>query len=188
MNLSDEEMWRAVIACDVSYDERFFYAVQSTGIFCRPSCKSKPPVRRNVCYFMDAKAALESGFRPCKRCRPEVASTISENEQIVVKAEEFLHQNYAQSIPLDTLAQHVGMSKYHFSRLFKQITGLSAREYLEDIRMERAKEFLICSDLNVEEISYRIGYHSLSRFYTVFTKKEGYTPSEFREKRKGETK
>ena len=70
MKLTDNEMWKAVTSCDAALDEQFFYAVKTTGIYCRPSCKSRAPLRENVLYFETGEDACHAGFRPCKRCRP----------------------------------------------------------------------------------------------------------------------
>ena len=70
--LNIEEMWRAVLNNDKKYDGEFFYAVKSTGIFCKPSCASKTPLRENIEFFEASKAAMEAGYRACKRCRPDL--------------------------------------------------------------------------------------------------------------------
>ena len=70
--MTEQEMWEAVQRSDASYDGLFFYAVKTTGIFCRPSCKSKPPKRENLCYFASGAEARAAGFRPCKRCRSDL--------------------------------------------------------------------------------------------------------------------
>ena len=70
--MTEQEMWEAVQRSDASYDGLFFYAVKTTGIFCRPSCKSKPPKRENLCYFASGEEARAAGFRPCKRCRSDL--------------------------------------------------------------------------------------------------------------------
>ena len=72
--MTEDEMYEAVITNDANYDGLFFYAVKSTGIFCRPSCRSKKPLRENVCYFSYAGEAMKAGFRPCKRCRSDLLS------------------------------------------------------------------------------------------------------------------
>ena len=72
MTLTDNEKWDAVVHCDPTYDGQFFYGVKTTGIFCRPSCKSKTPLRENVEFFDEAAVASARGMRPCKRCRPDL--------------------------------------------------------------------------------------------------------------------
>ena len=71
MRISDNEKWQALISCDKDYDGLYFYGVKTTGIFCRPSCKSRMPIRDNVIFFHNSRKAIEMGFRPCKRCRPD---------------------------------------------------------------------------------------------------------------------
>jgi AraC family transcriptional regulator of adaptative response / methylphosphotriester-DNA alkyltransferase methyltransferase len=69
--ISDNDKWQAVIECDKSYDGLFFYGVVTTGVFCRPSCRSKSPLRNNVLFFNGLDDAVKAGFRPCKKCRPD---------------------------------------------------------------------------------------------------------------------
>jgi len=72
MGLTDDKMWKAVVDCDKSYDGQFFYAVKTVGVYCRPSCKSRTPLRKNTNYFETQEDAEKAGFRPCKRCRPDL--------------------------------------------------------------------------------------------------------------------
>jgi AraC family transcriptional regulator of adaptative response / methylphosphotriester-DNA alkyltransferase methyltransferase len=74
--LSADTMWDATVSCDKEYDGAFFYAVKTTGIFCRPSCKSRVPNKDNVSFFLNASEAQKAGYRPCKRCRPDFNDNI----------------------------------------------------------------------------------------------------------------
>jgi AraC family transcriptional regulator of adaptative response / methylphosphotriester-DNA alkyltransferase methyltransferase len=115
--LNDDLMWEAVNSCDRKYDSIFFYAVKTTKIFCRPSCKSKPPLRENTVFFSVSHMAIKEGFRPCKRCRPDLLEAPNEN-LIVELAQKSIEARYASTLTLEALAKDVGMSKFHLQRLF----------------------------------------------------------------------
>ena len=176
-----EEKWEAIVTCDHSFDGKFFYAVKTTGIFCRPSCKSKTPHYKNICFFNHAREAVQQGFRPCKRCRPELLiDSYDPQQEILEKTKLFLEKNYEEKITLDTIAVIIGVSPYHLSRTFKEHTGTSPHEYLEQLRIQKAKNLLMNTDHNVTEICFQIGYKNLSSFYKHFKKSCGCSPHQFR--------
>lgn len=92
--MTREDMWKAVADNDAAYDGIFFYAVKSTGIYCRPSCKSKRPKQENVCFFDTAAQAKAAGFRPCKRCRSDLPD-YQPGREIAVKAKQLLDDSFA---------------------------------------------------------------------------------------------
>jgi len=95
--IPENEKWQAVVSCDSSFDNRFFYGVRTTGIFCRPSCRSKTPARENITFFSSAASAIDNGFRPCKRCRPDKAIFAPESE-LVQKTRAFLDESFHQDL------------------------------------------------------------------------------------------
>lgn len=180
IDMSKATMWEAIISCDPAYDGIFFYAVKTTGIFCRPSCKSKVPNKENVSFYSNAIEAQKSGYRPCKRCRPDLKTKTYDPFKLVIKdTKEIIENNYSQKMPLDELAFMVGMSRFHLDRIFKERTGDTPRMYLEKMRVKKAKELLLTTTLNSTEIGYRIGYQSISSFYNAFKRSTGLSPGQF---------
>ncbi|SMF83190.1 AraC family transcriptional regulator, regulatory protein of adaptative response / methylphosphotriester-DNA alkyltransferase methyltransferase [Paenibacillus uliginis N3/975] len=175
--LSDEQ-WSAIINNDSSYDDQFFYAVRTTGIFCRPSCKSKAPMKSNVRIFQNAEQALSAHFRPCKRCKP-TGERLPDREW-VEQIEMYIDNNYAETITLEHLADICHGSPYHLQRTFKRVTGITPVEYVQQKRIEQAKQNLIYTDQSVSEISLNVGMANVPYFITLFKKKTGYTPKEYR--------
>ncbi|SDJ79017.1 bifunctional transcriptional activator/DNA repair enzyme AdaA [Sediminibacillus albus] len=181
INHSKETMWQATISCDSAYDGMFFYAVRTTGIFCRPSCKSKVPNCENVSFFPNATEAHDAGYRPCKRCRPDLnIKTYDPLESLVEDTKRLIKNNYVQNMPLHELASRVGVSRFHLNRIFKERTGYTPRIYLEMIRVNEAKELLLTTNLNSTEVGFQTGYQSVSSFYNAFKRNTGLSPSQFR--------
>ncbi|MDR7866854.1 MAG: Ada metal-binding domain-containing protein [Sporomusaceae bacterium] len=169
----EETMWQAVAASDPHYDGRFCYGVKTTGIFCRPSCKSRPPRRENTVYFTAAAAALAQGFRPCKRCRPD--ALLAPVQDIVREACTLLESQYDNPAILGELPGRIGLSRSHLTRLFKHHTGKAPREYLHAIRIRKA-EALLAGGLAGAGVAYAVGFGSPSRFFAVFRAHTGLSP------------
>ncbi|WP_257351810.1 bifunctional transcriptional activator/DNA repair enzyme AdaA [Pseudalkalibacillus decolorationis] len=179
--LSHDDMWKAIITCDSTYDGKFFYGVSTTGIFCRPSCKSKNPKYDNVSFFYNSNEAIHEGYRPCKRCQSDLnQETYHPAEEIVKNTKLFLEQNYKRNFKLDELSLIMGVSGFYLNRIFKDQTGLTPRIFLETLKIKCAKELLLKTSLSVTEICYQVGFKSLSNFYIVFKKNIGVTPNKFR--------
>ncbi|MEI3610969.1 bifunctional transcriptional activator/DNA repair enzyme AdaA [Pseudogracilibacillus sp. SO30301A] len=180
-NLSKETMWKATVSCDPAYDGKFFYAVRTTGIFCRPSCKSKVPNCENVSFFPNANEAQNAGYRPCKRCRPDLnIKTYDPFESLMEDTKRLIKNNYFHNMSLHEIASRVGVSRFHLNRIFKERTGYTPRIYLEKIRVHEAKELLLTTNLNSTEVGYQVGYQSVSSFYNAFKRYTGLSPSQFR--------
>lgn len=178
INLSFEEMWEKIIACDRTYDGLFFTAVKTTKIYCRPSCKSRKPKKINVEFYYDINEVEKSGFRACKRCQPEVEHSPHTGLVRIVTA--FLVNHYKQKISLQDIADHVGISPYHLDRLFKQETSETPRTYLEKIRIDKATHLLKSTSHTNLEICYEVGFQSSSNFYKSFRRLTNCSPSEYR--------
>lgn len=182
IRISEQEKWQAVISCDNRYDGMFFYGVKTTGIFCRPSCKSKTPVRGNVTFFENAAKAIENGFRPCKRCCPEKV-VYQPDVELIEKVKDIFDADFDKQIDLRHVSKQLGVSTNHLIRLFKQHTDCTPAQYLTKIRIDKAKEMLKQSDTNILEIAYGTGYRSVSTFYKCFKEQTGHTPNEYRKSR-----
>ena len=175
---SDEARWEAVIQRDRAADGTFYYAVQTTGVYCRPSCPSRRARRENVQFYLTCEAAEQAGFRPCRRCRPHEAGDTTHHAAAVEKACRLIEQ--AEDMPsLDELAAAVGMSRYHFHRVFKAITGVTPKAYAVAQRAQRVRDELGRTD-TVTEAIYGAGFQSNGRFYETSSEVLGMTPTAFR--------
>lgn len=134
--LDPERCWQAVCERDANYDGRFVFAVRTTGIFCRPSCPARRPLRANVQFLSDATSAAAAGFRPCKRCTPQGASPAEQLDALVSAACELL-DNAEQTLTLAELAARIGLSASHLSRAFKTRTGLTPQAWVNARRQQR---------------------------------------------------
>jgi len=175
---AQDPRWLAVINCDGSADGEFVYAVKTTGIYCAPSCPSRQPNPENVMFFDNAEAAEQAGFRPCKRCRQGVISLAQFHAQRVEKACRLLEES-AEVVTLNQLAEAVGISAYHFHRLFKAQTGVTPKDYQQAQRARRVREKLADS-VTVTEAIHAAGYPSDGRFYETSGATLGMTPQGFR--------
>jgi AraC family transcriptional regulator of adaptative response / methylphosphotriester-DNA alkyltransferase methyltransferase len=180
-NLTFNTMWQAVISCDTKYDGLFFYAVKTTKIYCRPSCKSKTPNPQNISFVISPLEAEKEGYRACKRCQPQLSVKFYDpSVKVITDAITILTKNYDKRLSLSELALQVGVSGYHLNRIFKDKVGLTPRLYIEKIRIDKAKELLLSTSATNTDICYQIGYESLSSFYKAFQKHVGCSPKEFR--------
>ncbi|MCM3702142.1 bifunctional transcriptional activator/DNA repair enzyme AdaA [Paenibacillus macerans] len=178
----NEERWQAIIHNDAAYDGRFFYAVSSTGIFCRPSCKSKPPKRENVRTFADAEQAKAAGFRPCKRCKPDGRPL--PDAEWVDQIADYIDAHYQEKLTLETLADMCHGSPFHLQRTFKRVKRMTPGEYIQQCRINQAKMALIHSRRTVTDIALDVGIGSPAYFITLFKKTTGLTPAEYRSSQK----
>ncbi|OXM83423.1 AraC family transcriptional regulator [Paenibacillus rigui] len=175
-----EEQWRAILNNDAAYDGQFFYAVKTTRIFCRPSCKSKPPKKEHVHIFHTAEQALSAGFRTCKRCKP--SGTRMPDEEWIQLITQFIDNHYMEPLTLGKLAEISHGSPYHLHRIFKRVQSVTPIEYIQQRRIEKAKELLIQTDKFVTEVGQMIGLHNTPYFITIFKKNTGHTPAEYRQR------
>ena len=178
-SVTDDRAWRAVIQRDKRFDGEFVYAVQSTGVYCRPSCASRRPLRMNVRFFGSPGDAEASGFRACRRCRPRDEAFKSASDVSVERARTFLDQNADRVVSLQELAAHVKLSPSHLQRSFKRHTGLSPKEYQDAERVKRLKSRLRAGD-TVSRATYEAGFGSSSRVYERADRALGMTPASFR--------
>lgn len=181
--MTENEKWNAVISNNSQVDGLFCYAVKSTGIFCRPSCKSKIPIRGNAVFFDCREDAIAAGFRPCKRCRPDLVD-YQPIADVAAQAKSILEQHHSQRQRLACEMQKIGVSERRISQIFKQQYGVSPTEYANNLKIQIAKQQLFESALPILEIAYSLGFESLSAFFVFFRKNTGVTPGEYR-KRKG---
>jgi AraC family transcriptional regulator of adaptative response/methylated-DNA-[protein]-cysteine methyltransferase len=174
----DEERWQAVKNRDSAFDGKFLFAVRTTGVFCRPSCASRPAKRENVTFFPTVAEAEKAGFRACKRCRPDRLGAPDPQIAAVSRACERIVE--AEEAPgLADLAASAGLSPYHFHRVFKSITGVTPKAYAVQTRARRAADKLRTAG-TVTEAIYDSGFNSSSRFYENTDARLGMTPGAVR--------
>jgi AraC family transcriptional regulator of adaptative response/methylated-DNA-[protein]-cysteine methyltransferase len=166
-----------VLGRDRRADGTFYYAVTSTGVFCRPSCPSRRPRRDRIQFFATTGAAEQAGFRPCRRCRPtEPAASVSAPIQ---RAAAYLAAHVDEAVPLERLARVAKLSASHFQRQFTRALGVSPREYQAAIRADRFKRELR-SGRDVTSAIYEARYGSPSRVYERTPTGRGMAPSDYR--------
>lgn len=170
--------WQAVQTRDCSADGSFVYAVQTTGVFCRPSCPSRGAKPENVRFFDTPVEAEAAGFRPCLRCNPKGQSAAEANAILIAEACRIIEAAEAP-IPLDDLAKRIGLSTHYFHRQFKAITGVTPKAW-QDAHRARQVRSELQGQGKVTEAIYAAGYNSSSRFYEGADGRLGMTPSAYR--------
>ena len=174
-----DNAWEAVVRHDRRYDGRFVYAVRTTGVYCRPSCASRRPNRRNVHFFADPTAAEAGGFRACRRCRPRSVAAEDADLRAVRLASRLLDARLETPPTLARLGTEVGLSPWHLQRVFKRVLGVSPREWVEARRVERLKTGLR-EGQTVSRAVYAAGYGSGRPVYERNRSPLGMTPATYR--------
>jgi AraC family transcriptional regulator, regulatory protein of adaptative response / methylphosphotriester-DNA alkyltransferase methyltransferase len=182
MALTDNEKWQAVLQCDATYDGEFFYGVKTTGVFCRPSCKSKTPLRNNVAFFDGIEKAYADGLRPCKRCRPDLLE-YKPIIELLEQVKDIYHTYFDDNAKLSLAIKQLNISQNHLIRLFKQQFNMTPVEYINKLRIEKSVEYLASTDMNILNITLLCGFGSISNFYGCFKKQFGLTPNEYRKQK-----
>jgi AraC family transcriptional regulator, regulatory protein of adaptative response / methylated-DNA-[protein]-cysteine methyltransferase len=180
----DAERWALVQARDRSADGAFYYAVTSTGVFCRPSCPSRRPRPDRVRFFESIALAREAGFRPCRRCRP-TETTTDPLDAMIRRVAAHLEQHADQPIQLRDLAELAQLSPSHLQRQFKRALGVSPREYQAACRAQRFRQELRAGR-DIAGAIYEAGYGSPSRVYEAVPTGRGLSPRAYRRGGKGE--
>lgn len=175
---TEDARWAALATRDARADGRFVYAVRTTGVYCLPSCSARRPNRENVSFHASCTDAEAAGFRPCRRCRPNEPSRSERQAEAVARACRLIEE--AETAPaLDALAGAVGMSPFHFHRVFRDVTGITPKAYAAARRAERVAAGLREAD-TVTQALYEAGYNAPSRFYAGATERLGMTPNTYR--------
>ena len=174
----EQGWWEAVRRRDPAFDGKIVFAVRTTGVYCRPSCASRPAKRENVAFFSTPAEAEKAGYRACKRCRPDKTGAPDPQIEAVRRACKRIDE--AEEAPkLAELAANVGLSPHHFHRVFKAATGVTPKAYAAEKRARRAAEKLGAAG-TVTEAIYDAGFSSSSRFYETAAARLGMTPGAVR--------
>ena len=183
--LHDDDAYQALRDHDARFDGRLFIGVTSTGIYCRPVCRVKPPRRENCRFFANAALAETQGFRPCLRCRPELAPGLSFTDSSGVLADQaarWLAQaaHEGQDPPLPAIAARLGVTDRHLRRIFARRHGVTPLAWLGTQRLLLAKQLLTDTSLPVTQVALASGFGSLRRFNAAFAERYRLSPSALR--------
>ncbi|MBT8481028.1 MAG: bifunctional DNA-binding transcriptional regulator/O6-methylguanine-DNA methyltransferase Ada [Myxococcales bacterium] len=174
----DDYRWQAVSERTAREDGAFVYAVCTTGVFCRPSCGARTPLRKNVSFYGSPADARRAGFRACKRCAPESTPPHERQRERIVEACRLI-EGAEKEPTLGELAKAVGSSPFHFSRVFKRIVGVTPKQYAMAHRARVAAVNLETSK-DVTAAIYDSGYGTSSRFYEASKGRHGMTATRLR--------
>jgi AraC family transcriptional regulator of adaptative response / methylphosphotriester-DNA alkyltransferase methyltransferase len=185
--LSQQVMWSAFWRGDPRYDGRFVTAVRTTGIFCRPSCTCRKPKRENVRFYPSPAHAARAGYRPCKRCRPELRGGPAEADRAMAEAAlRYMRANLDTTLYAKDVAAAVAVSPSHFSRRFRAADGRTPMRALADLRAERAEALLRDRSNTTLDAGFAAGFESSSAFVRAFRRRTGLPPASWRRSLKGE--
>ncbi len=183
MLLDADQCYRALRTHDSRFDGRFFVGVGTTRIYCRPVCSARTPLRHNCRFFPSAAAAEAEGFRPCLRCRPELApgyAAVDANRRLAQSAARLIEDGRLQDASLADLAATLDVTDRHLRRVFQEEFGVAPVEYAQTQRLLLAKRLLTDTDLSILDIAMASGFASLRRFNDLFRTRYRMTPGELR--------
>src|SRR5918996_305414 len=183
MLLSTDQCQRAAQAHDPRFDGIFFIGVITTGVYCRPICPARVSVASHRRFFVSAAAAERAGYRPCLRCRPELApgrAPIDAVSRLAFAATVRIGAGALNGRSVADLARELGVSERHLRRALEREAGVSPIELAQTHRLLLAKRLLVDSSLPVTQIAFASGFQSLRRFNTAFRERYRLSPSRLR--------
>ena len=183
MTLDSHTCYRALKARDARFDGRFFVAVSSTRIYCRPVCTVKPPKRENCRFYPSAAAAETDGYRPCLRCRPELApgnASVDAISRLAQAAASLMEDRTLDEAGLDSVAAQLGITDRHLRRAFGAEFGVSPVQFAQTQRLLLAKRLLTDTVLPLTEVAYASGFGSVRRFNALFKQRYRLQPGQLR--------
>ncbi len=175
-----DRLYQAVAACDAAYDGVYYTGVRSTGIVCRPSCRARTPKPENVTFYRTLEEALQAGYRPCKRCRPDEHGALRPDAVLAMQADAMLAAGEGRPPKLAELAAELGVSPWHLHRIYKEVTGQTPAARSDALRLEKACGLLAEGKRPIAEAGRCAGFRSASHFAAWFQQRTGMTPSEYR--------
>jgi AraC family transcriptional regulator of adaptative response / DNA-3-methyladenine glycosylase II len=173
MELDDKQCYDALKSRDARFDGMFFVGVRSTGIYCRPVCPARTPLRKNINFYRHPIEAESAGLRPCLRCRPETAPGTpawAGTSTTVTRALRLISEGLQDDLSLEDLAETLGVSTRHLRRLFDEHLGASPIAVAQLYRVQMAKRLISDTTFSMTDIAFMSGFGSLRRFNTVFKK------------------
>lgn len=186
MELDDDVCYRALCARDARFDGRFFVAVETTGIYCRPICPARTPGRARCAFFRYAAQAEKAGYRACFRCRPEVApadratASVDALHTLVAQASEAIERGALNGSSVHELARRLGVTDRHLRRAMVKVMGVTPHELARSRRLQIAKQLLVDSTLPITQVAFAAGFRSVRRFNATFSERFGMTPTAMR--------
>ena len=183
MNLDPEVCYKAVSARDRRFDGWFFVGVSSTGIYCRPVCNVRTPRFENCSFHGSAAAAEKAGFRPCLKCRPELAPGLARfdaTRELADAAAAMIDEGFLNHASLPALAARIGITERHLRRIFADEFGVSPVEYAQTQRLLLAKRLLTDTAMPVTDVALAAGFGSVRRFNGLFKTRYGFAPGRLR--------
>lgn len=188
MELSPDECYRALTVRDARFDGRFFTGVKTTGIYCRPICRVRLPLRQNVTFFSNAAAAEAAGFRACRRCRPDAAPSTPAwvgTSATVYRALRLISEGALDVGGLADLSERLGMGDRQLRRLFREHLGTTPLQFAQTRRAHFARHLIDSTEFPMSRIATITGFGSIRRFNEVMRKSFGCPPSELRKTASG---
>ncbi len=186
-SLAPHHCYPALLARDARFDGQWFVAVKTTGIYCRPICRVRAPKMENCLFFSTASQAEAARFRPCLKCRPELApaarvwSSMDASEVLAREAARWLDECAPDQASLPALAAHLGVSERHVRRIFTAVHGVAPLQYLQTRRLLLAKQLLTDTRLPVAQVALAAGFSSLRRFNAAFLEHYRLSPTALRD-------
>jgi AraC family transcriptional regulator of adaptative response/methylated-DNA-[protein]-cysteine methyltransferase len=181
-------LWHAVESKDARFNGTFFFGVNTTGIYCKPSCAARTPKRQNVVFFETPKTAEKQGFRACLRCRPDTVTERDPQVEMALRVCQLIEDNTEggldENISLESLGESVGMSPHHLQRTFKSILGITPKQYATALKIKSFKE-QVQRGGDITGAMYDAGFGSSRALYENAVDKLGMTPSAYKSKGKG---
>lgn len=174
-----ELFWQAVENKDAKFNGAFYFGVSSTHIYCKPSCSSRLPKRENVSFFTTYKEAETAGFRACLRCQPKSETFKNQNIETVLNICEFIEANNFENVSLEDLSAELKLSSAHLQKVFKEVVGVSPKQYADANRLQRFKAQIKKGE-NVTNAMYDAGFGSSRALYEKAARDLGMTPSAYR--------
>jgi AraC family transcriptional regulator, regulatory protein of adaptative response / methylated-DNA-[protein]-cysteine methyltransferase len=183
--IDEASAWDAVCRRDAGFDGKLLFGVLTTGVYCRPSCPARRPLRKNVRFYASPVEAERDGLRPCRRCRPLSGATAATPPWVAELCDHIRRQcDGGEALTLEALAARVRLSPTHLQRTFRAVVGVSPRQYAELCRLERLKGELRGGE-SVTGAIYAAGFGSSSRVYERADERLGMTPRQYRAGGKG---
>lgn len=178
------EQWMAIQNNDKAYDGIFYHGLKTTKIVCRPSCplRTRNIKIKNTVIFSSMEDALNQGYRPCKRCRPDLIEWEGNKAELAKSAKALIENTYRDEFSAKAIADELFTNHSYLSRTFKEITGYTMLQYHNYVRCHATLELLQRPELPISYISDVVGYHYPSHYTRIFRKFYDCTPSEYREK------